>query len=352
MKTFRFGNRVIGEGLPVLVIAEAGVNHNGDMQLAHQLIDAAVATGADVVKFQSFVTEEIATAAAPKAGYQRLTTDTQESQFRMLKSLELSEKQHLELQAHCREAGIVYLSTPYDLTSLDSLDRQGVAGFKIASTDTTNLPFLEAVGEKKRPVILSTGMSAMDEVEEAVAALQKSGADFCLLHCTSEYPAPLDELNLRAIATLRDKFNCVVGFSDHAEGIDAATWAVAMGACVIEKHFTLDRTLAGPDHAASIEPTEMARMISKIRQLERSLGSGVKTPTASELANKPLMQKSLVAIRPIAAGEQIRREDLTCKRPGTGLRPSMLGKVIGKRAALEIKPDQVLTHESVVWDER
>lgn len=347
------GDRSVGRNAPVLIIAEAGVNHNGDIRLAHRLIDAAAEAGADAVKFQSFVTEELLTPEAPKAEYQVETTGEPGSQYTMLKALELSADEQTELKSHCEEVGILYLCTPYEDTSVDMLDRMGVDAFKIASADITNIPFLRYIVSKRRPVILSTGMSTLGEVEQAIDTLRASGLDgkIVILHCTSEYPAPVGQANLRAILTMQQAFGCPVGFSDHTPGVGASPWAVAVGACVIEKHFTLDRNMIGPDHRASLEPDELAKLVRTVRDVEASLGDGIKRPMASELSNKPLMRKSLVARRNIRAGETITPDDLTCKRPGLGLAPSWFDRVVGKRAAMDILKDGALTLSSVDWSE-
>lgn len=351
MPAIKLGPYVVGQNQPVLVIAEAGVNHNGDLAKAHQLIDAAAETGAHVVKFQSFVTEEIVTAEAPKAPYQEKAADQQESQFAMLKALELSPAAQAELKAHCEYRGILFLSTPYDMRSIDVLDAMSVAAFKIASTDTTNLPLLDYVARKGRPVILSTGMCDLSEVREAVTTMRQAGlSDIVLLHCTSEYPAPVEDVNLRAIRTLGDCFDCPVGFSDHTQGIQVAPWAVAAGACVLEKHFTLDRNLPGPDHRASLEPGEMAELIRRVHEVELGLGDGEKKAARSELPNREVMRKSLVARRTIAAGEVIESGALTCKRPATGLAPKLLTKVVGRRSTRLIQRDEILTEDSVQWE--
>jgi N,N'-diacetyllegionaminate synthase len=350
----RIGSRLIGPGQPCFIIAEGGVNHNGDMHLAHRLIDAAAEAGADAAKFQSFVTEELITPEAPKAGYQVETTGEPGSQYKMLKALELSAGQQAELKTHCEQAGILYLCTPYENTSLDLLDRMGVAAFKIASTDVTNIPFLQYIANKGRPVILSTGMSTLGEVEQAVDTLRAGslGGKIVILHCTSEYPAPVREINLRAILTMQQAFHCPVGFSDHTPGVGASPWAVAAGACAIEKHFTLDRNMAGPDHRASLEPDELSTLVRIVRDVEAALGDGIKQPMPSELPNKPLMQKSLVAQRSVRAGDTITSDDLTCKRPGFGLAPSWFNRVVGRRAAVDIPKDGVLTLSSVDWREQ
>jgi len=351
MSTFSLGERKVGPSNPVLIIAEAGVNHNGDLHLAHELVEAAAETGADVVKFQSFVTDEMVSRSARKADYQTATTDPAESQFRMLKALELSPDEQAALQAHCVRRGIIFLSTPYDRTSVDVLCDLNVPGIKIASTDTTNLPLLEYVARKGKPVILSTGMCDLEEVREAVKTLRGGGVpQLALLHCTSQYPAPLDEVNLRAMRSLADSFTCPVGFSDHTRGIEASAWAVAAGASIIEKHFTVNGNLPGPDQRASLEPAPMADLVKVIRQIERSLGDGKKAPSPCELPNKPVMRKSLVARRPIPAGELINADVLACKRPGHGLQPRLWKQVVGKRSARAIAADETLTEDCIVWE--
>ncbi len=347
----QISERLISPNHPCFIIAEAGVNHNGDLNLAHKLIDSAIATGADAIKFQSFLTEELITPEAPKAKYQVETTGESGSQYKMLKALELSAQQQAELKKHCDDVGIIYTCTPYDRQSVDLLDKLEIAAFKIASTDTTNIPFLRYLATKNRPLILSTGMSSLGEVEEAVNTLYSAGVDsnIILLHCTSQYPAPISEVNLRAIITMQQAFNCPVGFSDHTAGIGASPWAVALGACAIEKHFTLDRNLDGPDHRASLEPQELSALVQTVREVETALGDGIKRSMPSEIENKPMMQKSLVAGRHIAAGAIISADDLTCKRPGFGLKPSWFDKVVGQKAAIDLKKDQVLTLSSINW---
>lgn len=348
----QIGNHLIGPSQPCLIIAEAGVNHNGDIDLAHRLIDEAVAAGADAVKFQSFVTEELITLEAPKARYQVETTGEPGSQYKMLKALELSAEQQANLKAHCDEAGVLYLCTPYENTSIDLLDQIGVAAYKIASTDTTNVPFLRYMASKGRPVILSTGMSTLAEVEQAIDTLRDGGLNgkIVVLQCTSEYPAPVNEINLRAMQTMQQAFACPVGFSDHTPSVGASPWAVALGACVIEKHFTLDCNMVGPDHRASLEPAKFAELVRTVRNVEVALGDGIKRPMPSELPNKPMMQKSLVARRKIRAGELIRAEDLICKRPGLGLAPMWFERVVGKQASKDILADSFLTLSDINWN--
>jgi len=344
-------NFTIGPGYPCFIIAEAGVNHNGDIALAHKLIEVAVKAGANAVKFQSFVTENLVTLKAQKAKYQIETTGQNERQFAMLKSLELTLDQQKELKTHCDDIGILYLCTPYEPKSADFLGEVGVAAYKIASTDTTNIPFLRYIARKGIPVILSTGMSSLGEVEEAVNELKLHGLNekIIILQCTSEYPAPVNEINLRAIKTMEHAFGCPVGFSDHTPKIGASPWAVAAGAYVVEKHFTLDRNMTGPDHRVSIEPKELAILVSTIRDVEAALGDGIKRPMPSELPNKTRMQKSLVTTRLIAAGETIRQTDLTCKRPGNGLSPKWFDKVVGEKAAKLIQKGEMIKISSIAW---
>jgi N-acetylneuraminate synthase len=349
----QIGAHIIGPGHPCLIIAEAGVNHNGDMEIAHRLIDEAAGAGADAVKFQSFVAEELVTPDAPKAGYQVETTGTSGSQFPMLKALELSEEQQRTLKAHCESKGVMYLCTPYENTSAEMLDRMDVSAYKVASTDTTNIPFLRFLAAKGRPVILSTGMCSLGEIEESLLALLEGelSGKIVIMHCVTEYPAPLEDANLKSIETMSKSFGCPVGFSDHSPGVGVSPWAVAMGAQVIEKHFTLDRGMEGPDHRASLEPQELADLVRTVREVEKAMGDGVKRPSERETANRPLMRKSLVAVRRLPAGHVIKPEDLTCKRPGTGLPPSWFNKVVGKKSRRGVSQDEVLGLHSIEWSE-
>ena len=349
----KIGDKLVGSGDECLIIAEAGVNHNGDIKLAHKLIDVAVESGADAVKFQSFVTEALLTKRALKAGYQVQTTGKGGSQFDMLKNLELSWDQQAELKSHCVEDNILYLCTPYERESVDFLIGLQIAAMKVASTDTTNIPFLRYLASKNCPVILSTGMSTLGEVEEAVNVLEACGlkGKIVLLHCTSQYPAPIEHINLRAMKTMKQAFGCPVGFSDHTQGLGASPWAVAVGACVIEKHVTLDRNMEGPDHRASIEPDEMKQLVTTIRQVEAALGDGIKRPMPSEIANKLRIQKSLVSTRSISAGETIQEADLTCKRPGNGLSPKWFDRVVGRKAARQIQKEAKLELNSIIWSD-
>jgi N-acetylneuraminate synthase len=343
MQNIQVGNKLIGPGQPVFVIAEAGVNHNGDLKLARALIDVAVEAGADAVKFQTFRAERLATPDAPKAEYQVQTTGNAEAQFEMLRRLELSADAHRELQAYCHERGIIFLSTPFDEEAVDLLDELGVAAFKISSGDLTNSPLLEHVASKGKPVILSTGMSELSELIEAVSVLNTAGCENpVLLHCVSNYPADPAEVNLRAMQTMRSAFDVPVGFSDHTQGIDVALAAVALGACVIEKHFTLDRTMPGPDHRASLEPTELRELVRSIRRVETALGNGRKVPTASELETAKVARRSLVAARDIPAGATLERDMVMMRRPGTGMSPAMLNTLLDRRTVRPIAAGTIL----------
>lgn len=337
MQNVQVANKLIGPGQPVFVIAEAGVNHNGDLRMARALIDVAIEAGADAVKFQTFRADRLATPDAPKPEYQLRTTGNSESQFEMLRRLELSADAHRELQSYCHERGIIFLSTPFDEEAVDLLDELGVPAFKISSGDLTNSPLLEYVASKGKPVILSTGMSELSELIEAVSVLNTAGCENpVLLHCVSNYPAAPDEVNLRAMQTMRSAFDVPVGFSDHTEGIDVALAAVALGACVIEKHFTLDRTLPGPDHRASLEPAELGELVRSIRRVEQALGSGRKVPAPSEIETAKLARRSLVAARDIPAGATLEREMVAMRRPGIGLSPSAVDTLLGHQAMRDI----------------
>ena len=343
-KTIQVGDKSIGAGAPVFVIAEAGVNHNGDLEMAKRLIDVAIKAGADAVKFQTFKAETLVTATAPKAEYQTQTTPVDESQLEMLRKLELSNEDHDELSAYCRRTGILFLSTPFDEDSADLLDALSVPVFKISSGDLTNTPLLEHVAKKRKPVILSTGMADLAEVRDAVETLNAAGCDeVVLLHCVSDYPADPADVNLRAIQTLRKTFNLPVGFSDHTQGLEVALAAAALGASVIEKHFTLDRNLPGPDHRASLEPDELTRFVSGIRTVESSLGSGEKVPTAREIETAKVARRSIVATQTIPAGTIVERNMIAAKRPGTGLPPARLNSIVGRKTRIEIPVGTLLT---------
>ena len=325
------------------VIAEAGVNHNGSLDLALELVSAAKASGADAVKFQTFDAATLVTRSAAKAAYQRTATVGDDSQYAMLEALELELDDWQRIHAHCQGIGIEFLSSPFDERAVDVLDELGVRTFKVPSGEITNLPFLEHLGSKRKPVILSTGMAWLGEVETAARALRRAGSsDLTLLHCVSEYPAPVEQINLRAMLTLAAAFGLPVGYSDHTAGIEIPIAAVALGAAVIEKHFTLDTRMPGPDHSASLDPRTFTMMVSAIRNVELALGDGRKQPAPCELLNRQLVRKSIVAVRDLHAGETLRRSDLSVKRPGSGIPPSELERVIGRRAARDITADTLV----------
>lgn len=328
-----------------LVIAEAGVNHNGDLNVAFRLVEAAAQAGADVVKFQTFHAQELVTRKAGKAAYQKQTTGEAGSQLAMLQKLELTPEHHLELIDHCQACGIEFLSTAFDPFSIDLLASLTLPRWKVPSGEITNLPLLRKIGSFRQSVILSTGMANLGEIEEAIDVLVHAGSrrdQITVLHCTTEYPAPLDEVNLRAMQTIARSFGVTVGYSDHTDGIAVPIAAVAMGATVIEKHLTLDRTMAGPDHLASLEPVEFAAMVKGIRTIELALGDGIKRPTASERANLSLVRKSLVASRAIQPGEPFTAKNITAKRPGSGISPMCWDKIIGRKASRAYAPDELI----------
>lgn len=329
----------------VLVIAEAGVNHNGDLGRARALVDAAAEAGANMVKFQTFQADKLAAASAKMASYQERNTAGSEhdNQVEMLRDLELSHADHDALIQHCRDRGIEFFSTAFDLESLDYLDGLGFQRHKIPSGEITNLPYLRKIASFQKDTILSTGMATMDDIENAIDALENGGLPrkrITVLHCTTEYPAPMEEVNLRAMGTIAEAFGVSVGYSDHTQGIEVAIAATALGASVIEKHFTLDRSLPGPDHAASLEPDELAAMISSIRNIEVALGSSLKQRTASERQNVDIARKSIVAARAIAEGEELCDANMTTKRPGTGMSPMLWDDVVGTPAPRAFGPDE------------
>lgn len=329
-----------------LVIAEAGVNHNGDLGLAKQLVAAAADAGADLVKFQTFVSANCISEDAPKADYQLKSTDGLESQFEMVRKLELSHADHLVLVEECRKFGIGFFSTAFDIESFRLLQDLELGLVKIPSGEITNLPLLRHFGRAGKPVILSTGMATLGEIETALDALETAGvdrADITLLHCTTEYPAPMSDVNLLAMLAMRTAFGVRVGYSDHTSGIEVAVAAVALGATVIEKHLTLDRSMHGPDHLASLEPVEFKQMVSSIRNIEAALGDGIKRPSASERKNRPIARKSLVASRPIDKGELLTAENVATKRPGTGISPMAWDEVIGTIAKRSFRTDELIT---------
>lgn len=331
--------------MKTLIIAEAGVNHNGDVALARQLIDVAAEAGADLVKFQTFSADRLVTTHARKADYQTKTTDAGESQHTMIRRLELTRDMHEVLIAHCRTREIQFFSSGFDRESIDLLAELGLNRFKVPSGEITNLPYLRHVGRYGKPVILSTGMATLGEIEAALDVLEQAGASrgqITVLHCNTEYPTPMTDVNLRAMLAIRDAFGVAVGYSDHTSGIEVAIAAVALGATVIEKHFTLDRNLPGPDHKASLEPDELKAMVVAIRNIEQAMGDGVKRPSASEAKNKPIARKSLVAACAIRAGEVFSETNLAVKRPGTGLSPMRWDEVLGRKAPRAFAPDELI----------
>jgi N,N'-diacetyllegionaminate synthase len=328
-----------------LIIAEAGVNHNGDLEMARRLVDVAAAAGADLVKFQTFKADRLVSPEAPKAAYQQGTSGGDETQHAMLRRLELSPEAHEMLIGHCNSRGIGFFSTAFDLESIDLLVSLGLDRFKIPSGEITNLPYLRRIGSFGKPILLSTGMASMADIEGALEVLESAGTGrdrITVLHCNTEYPTPMNDVNLRAMQTLRQAFDVAVGYSDHTAGIEIAVAAVALGASVIEKHFTLDRALPGPDHKASLEPDELKAMVTAIRNIEQALGDGRKRPSASERKNVAVARKSLVAARPIRAGETFDATNLTAKRPGNGLSPMRWDEVIGRRASRDFSQDELI----------
>lgn len=347
MRVIRLPNgREIGPGQPCFIVAEAGVNHNGDIATARQLVGVAAQAGADAVKFQTFDADRLVTVNAPKAAYQLQATGAEETQRDMLRRLELSVSAHRELMTCCGEKGILFLSTPFDEESADLLESLGVEAFKIPSGEITNLSFLAHVARKGRPMIISTGMATLEEVRAAVETVR--GAEIVLLHCVSSYPAEPADANLRAMETLRREFDVPVGFSDHTSGIEVSLASVVLGACMVEKHFTMDRSLPGPDHRASLEPAELTTLVQGIRNVESALGHGRKEPAASEANTAAVARKSLVAARDIEAGTRLTAELLDCKRPGTGLSPALRDSVVGHTARVDIPAGQLIAWEMLI----
>ena len=328
--------------MSVYIIAEAGVNHNGDINLAYQLVDAAKAAGVDCIKFQTFKSENLVSHTAQKAEYQKVATGDS-SQQDMLKQLELSFGEFVSLKEYCDRKGICFLSTPFDFESIEFLNSIEMPFWKIPSGEVTNYPYLVALAKTGKPVVMSTGMCEMQEIEDAIAVLRENGAsDIKLLHCNTEYPTPYEDVNLRAMKTLRDAFGVEVGYSDHTKGIEVPIAAVAMGAAVIEKHFTLDRNMEGPDHKASLEPQELKQMVDSIRHIEAALGSGDKKPSPSEKKNMAVARKSIVAAARIKAGDILTEENITVKRPGNGICPMRWKEVLGTRAVRDFEEDELI----------
>ena len=325
------------------IIAEAGVNHNGSYELACRLVDAAKAAGADFVKFQTFRAENLASCRAEKAEYQKENVGAKASQLDMLRQLELGFEESRRLKGYCDDAGITFLSTPFDLESVAFLDTLDMPFWKIPSGEVTNLPYLLAIARTGKPVVMSTGMCEMEEIQAAMEALRANGTPrITLLHCNTEYPTPYEDVNLRAMETLRDRFGVEVGYSDHTPGIEVPIAAAALGAVIIEKHFTLDRGMEGPDHKASLEPDELAAMAAAVRHIESALGNGGKTVSPSERKNLDIARKSLVARRAIQKGEPLTEENITAKRPGGGVSPMRWFEALGTRATRDFEEDELI----------
>lgn len=328
------------------IIAEAGVNHNGNLEFAKNMIDVAVKAGADAVKFQTFKAEKMVSRYAQKAEYQKKTTKNDELQLEMIKKLELDAQTHLTLLEYCNIKGIKFLSTPFDLESIDLLNELGVDIFKIPSGEITNLPYLRKIGSLKKEIILSTGMADLGEIEDALDVLSSAGMklkNITVLHCNTEYPTPIEDVNLNAMLTIKAAFPGVnIGYSDHTIGIDIPIAAAAMGATIIEKHFTLNKNMEGPDHKASLEPDELKAMVCAIRNIEKAMGSGIKKSSSSEIKNKLIARKSIVAAKDIHKGEMFTEENLTIKRPGTGISPMRWDEIIGKKAVKDFNEDEII----------
>ncbi|MBK9451644.1 MAG: N-acetylneuraminate synthase [Bacteroidetes bacterium] len=346
MNLISIADRKIGPGFPCFIIAEAGVNHNGDPALARELIVAAAEAGADAVKFQTFKAEKLVTKSAKMADYQVQNTGQESSQLDMLRKLELQYDAHRELKDFAESLGLIFLSTPFDLEGIDFLKDLGVVAFKAGSGDLTNLPYLRKMASQGLPMIISTGMAVLEECHDAVNAIREAGdPGLVVLHCTTNYPCPEEEVNLLAMQTMGAALKCLVGYSDHTDGILVPQLAVAAGACVIEKHYTLDRNMEGPDHKASLEPHELKDMIQRIRQVEKIMGHGDKIPNPSELRIMEAARKSIVAAKDIPAGTLISVELLDIKRPGTGISPKKMQDLTGRRAKVTIEADTIIT-----WD--
>ncbi len=329
----------------VFIIAEAGVNHNGRLDLAYQLIDVAKEAGADAVKFQTFIPDKTISKFADKANYQKKTTDKNESQLEMIKIIALSFEDHKKLLEYCKSKNIKFLSSPFDLDSIDFLNKLGLDTFKIPSGEIINLPYLKNIGSLNKKLIISTGMANLGEVEFAIDILVKSGTkreNIAILHCTTNYPCPYKEANLKAMLTLKEAFKLTVGYSDHTLGIEVPIAAVAMGARIIEKHFTLDKKLPGPDHKASLEPGELKEMVKAIKNIEVALGDGIKKPNKSEIEIMKVVRKSIVASKSIKKGEIFTKTNITIKRPGTGISPMRWDEVIGEKANRDFKDDELI----------
>ncbi|EOS23243.1 N-acetylneuraminate synthase [Lachnospiraceae bacterium 3-1] len=330
----------------IIIIAEAGVNHNGSVEIAKKMVLAAKEAGADYIKFQTFCPEKLVSKSAGKADYQKQNTGAKESQLEMLQKLALSQDDFLELKEYCQRQGIGFLSTPFDLDSIHFLHRLDMDFWKLPSGEITNLPYLLEIAKTGRPVVMSTGMCDLKEIKEAVDCLRRAGTEkIILLHCNTEYPTPMKDVNLKAMQTMKDSLGLPMGYSDHTQGIEVPIAAAALGACVLEKHFTLDKTMPGPDHRASLEPEELQAMVTAVRNIERAMGNGRKEPSESEKRNIEAVRKSIVAKCKIKKGEIFTEENLTTKRPGTGISPMKWFDLMGQRAKRDYEMDQIIVKE-------
>ncbi len=340
----KIDNKIISNSERTFMIAEAGVNHNGDINIAKKMIDIAVEAGVDAVKFQTFKAEELILKDIGKAPYQKVTTNHKESQYDMLKRLELTKEQTIELMNYCRQKNIIFLSTPFEKTSLEELDELGIKAFKIAATDITNIQFLEQVAKKKKPMILSAGMCYLEEVRKALEVICPFNQDVILLQCTANYPIQDSEANLNIIKTFKQEFPILVGYSDHSQGIGASPYAVAVGAKVIEKHFTLDKHMIGPDHKASVTPEELKQLVKDIRKVEKYLGDGIKIPTCSEQMTRKSLQKCLVAKQKIQQGEKFTEDNIVAKRTnGVGISALYYKEIVGNVAEKDYKINEMIS---------
>lgn len=331
--------------MSILIIAEAGVNHNGSLEMAKALVEEAARAGADIVKFQTFKATALVTNSAPKAEYQINNAGAAESQFEMIRRLELSDQMHIDITNHCKSLGIQFLSTGFDIESNKYLLELNMPFFKVPSGELTNLPYLRHISSLGKDIVLSTGMANLSDIEAAINALEQAGTSrqqITVLHCTTEYPTPMEDVNLLAMVNIGKSFGVKIGYSDHTCGIEVPMAAVALGAAVIEKHFTLDRNLSGPDHRASLEPDELKAMVQGIRNIEMALGDGIKRPSPSELKNKPIARKSIVAACPIKVGEAFSEVNLIAKRPGTGISPMLWDNLIGRIASRDFSEDELI----------
>jgi N,N'-diacetyllegionaminate synthase len=349
-KEIKIGSNVISEKNPCFIIAEIGVNHNGDINLAKRMVDEALRCGANCVKFQTYRTERLVTKKSPKADYQLEVTNKEESQFDMLKKLELSTNQYEELIEYTKQTGTTFLSTPYNIEDIEFLEKLGVEAFKVASGQIVEKPFLYALAEKGLPVIISTGMAYLSEIDEAVRVFKDSGNEnLILLQCTTNYPASIEDSNIRAMTTMNKAFDCLVGYSDHTENEISVLAAVATGATIIEKHFTLDKSMPGPDHSSSANPEEMTSLVQNIRKTELCLGNKYKSPSQIELNNSKGMRRSLVTISAIKKGDTLTKENIGFKRPASGLHPNYIYKVTGKKVSTDLAADSLLELSNIEW---